>query len=118
MVILSTASRRLAEFHGYKGRRYPGQYNKQTVLIEYIINSLQVQTQYHRPAAPCPAQDPAQEAGAAAHLRPGRGVAEDWSEEVRVPAPGHAEIPGTEEDCSEDKSTQFVIAEILDLSCD
>ena len=37
MVILSTASRRLAEFHGYKGRRYPGQYNKQTVLIEYII---------------------------------------------------------------------------------
>ena len=36
----------------------------------------------HRPAAPRPAQDPAQEAGAAAHLRPGRGVEEDWSEET------------------------------------
>ena len=62
-----------------------------------------------RPAAPVPAQASAQEAGAAAHLRPGPGVAEDRGQEVGVPAPGHAEVRAAQEDCGAHTATQFVV---------
>ena len=114
MVILSTASRRLAEFHGYNGRRYPGAYEHAHVMCIIIII---IQILLLRPAAPSPGQDTAQETGAAAHLHPGRGVEEDRSQEVRVPAPGHAKIRATEEDCGEDKTTQFVILTEQQRSC-
>ena len=74
-----------------------------------MLMSIIIQILLHRPAAPRPAQDPAQEAGAAAHLRPGRGVEEDWSEEVRVPAPGYAEVRAAQEDCGAHTATQFVV---------
>ena len=56
-----------------------------------------------RPAAARPAQDSAQAAGAATHLRRGRGVAEDRVQETHLPAPGHAE-----EDCGAPTTTQFI----------
>ena len=63
-----------------------------------------------RPAAPRPAQDSAQAAGAATHLRRGRGVAEDRVQEEQVPRPGHAEVRGTQEDCGADTVTQVAIS--------
>ena len=62
-----------------------------------------------RPATPDLAQDSAQEAAAPTHLRPGRGVAEDWGQEVRVPAPGTAEVWGTQEDCGAVTAAQFAV---------
>ena len=52
-----------------------------------MLMSIIIQILLHRPAAPRPAQDPAQEAGAAAHLRPGPGVAEDRGQEEQVTRP-------------------------------
>ena len=51
-----------------------------------------------RPAAPRPAQDSAQEAAAAPHLRPGRGVEEDRGEETHLPGPRTAKIRNASED--------------------
>ena len=47
-----------------------------------------------RPAAARPAQDSAQAAGAATHLRRGRGVAADRGEEDEVPGPRRPELRG------------------------
>ena len=51
-----------------------------------------------RAAAPRPAQDSAQEAAAAPHLRPGRGVEEDRSEETHLPGPRTAKIRNASKD--------------------
>ena len=42
---------------------------------------------------------------------------EDCRQKVRVPAPGHAEIRATKEDCGEDESAQIVLLTEQQISC-
>ena len=59
-----------------------------------------------RAAAPRPAQDSAQEAAAPTHLRPGRGVEEDRSEETHLPGPRTAKIRNASEDYGGNREVQ------------
>ena len=97
LVILVVAGRRLPEFRGYRGRRFPGQQPPAPPRI--APRRLQLPPTFAQDQVSCDWW----RAGHVTKCSPliGPGVAEDRVQEEQVPRPGHAKLRDTEENICE-----------------